>query len=156
MRKIKLNNNHYVFIDNEDYSLVSGYRWHLIHPKRKCSYAGTLIGKKVILMHRLILNAKKGQLVDHVNHNGLDNRRKNIRLCNPKQNCMNRSKRGKDNGTIYKGIYKGYKCWRACIRIHGKTIHLGSHQTPEKAALAYNSKAKKLFGKFAYINIIKP
>lgn len=156
MRKIKLNNHRHALIDDSDYPLISQFRWHVVHPYRKCFYAGTQHNGRLVLMHRMILGANKGQLIDHINHNGIDNRRKNLRFCTPTQNCMNKTKRHCKNDTPYKGIYRGYKgTWRACIRLSNVTIHLGSHKTQEDAARAYNKEAKRLFGKFAHLNKIK-
>lgn len=156
MRKIRLTNGKYALVDDDDFYMVSGYIWRSINHHRNTGYAGTIINKKLVLMHRMILDAKKGQIIDHINHNGIDNRRKNIRLCTSSQNCMNKIKRCKKTDTPYKGIYRGYKgSWRACIRINGKTIHLGSHSTQKEAALAYNKKAKEIFGEFALLNKIQ-
>lgn len=106
-------------------------------------------------MHRLILNAKKGQVVDHADHNGLNNTRKNIRLCDHSENAWNGRKRVSGKHP-YKGIALDKrpltKPWQAVIVIRGKSVWLGRWSTAEEAALAYNRAAKRYFGKFALLN----
>ena len=104
-------------------------------------------------MHRLILNAKKGEQVDHINRNGLDNRKKNLRLCSHSQNGINRPFQ-KNNSSGFKGVHK-YKYggkWEVSIEKGGKNFYVGVFSDKKEAALAYNKKAKELFGEFAYQN----
>jgi hypothetical protein len=104
-------------------------------------------------MHRQVTNAPKGLVVDHINHNGLDNRRANLRLCTKQQNnCNSRSFRHKTSN--YKGVFKekGSKKFRAYIRFNKKPVHIGMFELEIDAAKAYDKKAKELFGEFAYLN----
>jgi hypothetical protein len=93
---------------------------------------------------------------DHINHNGLDNRKTNLRICTTSQNAQNRPKDTR-NISGYKGVGRcmsrgcNYE-WRAEIKINGKKIHLGLFHSPEKAALAYDKAARNLFGEFALTN----
>jgi len=146
------NKKKYAIIDDEDFEIVSQYRWC-----RNSRYALTTIyrGKKkktVLLMHRFLLNAPKHLEVDHINHNGLDNRRANLRLVTKSQNHQN--KRGSFRPHCkYKGIYwhTGNKRWIA--RLKGKLHkHLGSFKNKKEAAKAYDKAAKKYFGEFACLN----
>ena len=95
--------------------------------------------------------------VDHINHDKLDNRRENLRLCTHAENMQNvpNYSRGKSK---YKGVSfddrKRVKKWRALIVFEKKQIYLGMHLTEEDAAIAYNEKATELFGEFACLNII--
>jgi len=104
-------------------------------------------------MHRVILDAPMNMLVDHINGNGLDNRRENLRICTNTENLRNRGK-DRDNTSGYKGVVikKGEKKFRAQIRVNQKTIHLGSFSTPEEAARAYDDAAREYFGEFAWTN----
>lgn len=109
---------------------------------------------KMQYLHRLLLNAKKGQVVDHINGDTLDNRLCNLRICTNQENIRN-SKIPKNNTTGYKGICyvprNSKKPWSA--RVFNK--HLGYFKTKEAAALAYNIAAKKVYGKFARLNVVK-
>lgn len=102
-------------------------------------------------MHRLIIGAKRGQMVDHKDGNGLNNTLSNLRLCSHIQNCMNSASRG--NKTGYKGVtllHSGK--FVAGIKHNGKTIHLGTFILVKDAALAYDDAARKYFGEFARTN----
>src|SRR3546814_3106867 len=100
----------------------------------------------MLMMHRLIMNAPRGVEVDHINGNGLDNRRENLRLASTSQNQMNRKRTRSACG--FKGVTfnKGCGKWQAQIKRAGKNIYLGLHETPERASAAYKGAAKILFG----------
>jgi hypothetical protein len=173
-----------ILLDDKDYELVTNvpWSWYLrkfkYKDKEKWYGEAKLSKNKVlkykelfpdhyiapsgcIMMHKFIMNAPKGMCVDHINHNGLDNRRENLRICTYSQNAQNKRKRV-DSGTGYKGVYqysekyKHRKKFKAYIRPKGqKQIHLGSYLTAEEAARAYDKKAKELFGDYAQINFPK-
>ena len=114
--------------------------------------------RAVVLMHRVILQARRGQDVDHVNHNGLDNRRENVRVCTRSQNNQNQTRRS--GGTSrFKGVWlrsgSRQNPWRAEIKADGKRHYLGKFATEEAAALAYNEAAEELFGEFAFPNVLE-
>lgn len=95
------------------------------------------------------------QEVDHINGNGLDCRRGNLRLCTKSENQRNR--RPNQNGTSgYKGVgwYKKYNCWRVRIQVNGKKQHIGYFDNEIDAATAYDNAAKQLHGEFARLNLI--
>jgi len=104
-------------------------------------------------MHRVIMRAPKGVMCDHRNHNGLDNRKSNLRLCTSAQNQYNKKPK-KDCASKYKGVVRRKDCkkWRAKIGFKGKRIHLGYFDDEMDAAMAYDDKAIELFGEFAYLN----
>jgi hypothetical protein len=107
----------------------------------------------MLSMHRMVVNAPKGLFVDHINHNGLDNRKANLRICTNLQNLRN--KRPKTGCTSeYKGVHwcKGRNKFRANIYLNKKAIHLGYFHDEIAAAKAYDEKARELFGEFAYLN----
>jgi hypothetical protein len=155
MRTITLKKGYFALVDDEDYPLISQYNWGVSIRRTGVVYAIARIKGKTVLMHRLIMKARKGRIIDHKNRNGLDNRRANLRFCTYTQNCMNRSKTTKNKLSGYKGVWFEAKKWRANIRINNKTKHLGSFETEVEAALAYNAAAVELFGEFACINEIE-
>lgn len=108
---------------------------------------------KHVYMHREIMNAPSGMDVDHINGNTLDNRKENLRICTRSQNKMNTSRR-KGNTSGYKGVCfdNTNKKWLATITINGKLKHIGLFQDAKSAAIAYDKKAKELFGDFAKLN----
>lgn len=114
------------------------------------------ISRKSVLMHRWLLDAKSGDVIDHLNHNKRDNRRVNIRFCTPSQNNQNRSIKCRvDNKSGFRGVTQNHKKWRAYITKDGKRYELGwAFETKEEAANAYNQKARELYGEHAYQNPI--
>ena len=148
MIEIPLTQGKVALIDDEDYELVSQYKWHAIRkPSTNIWYA---LDSNNRYMHRLIMGAKDDELVDHINHNGIDNRRVNMRLCTIQQNQFNKRKQpGKTS--VYTGVsWDGVLCkWRAEIKINGSRKDLGRHKTQEEAVSAYNDAAAIYFGEFA-------
>jgi hypothetical protein len=146
-----------VIIDEEDYDLVSQYKWFPAkneYTVYAIAHGPTIGGKReTIRIHRLIMNATKEEYVDHKNRNGLDNRKENLRLCSPRQNKQNQKPYSRAISK-YKGVVfdKDANKWRARISIENKRIHLGRFTTEEEAAIAYNNAAIKYFGEFARLN----
>ena len=147
----------FAVVDDGDYDLVSQYRWNPYWSKKAKTFYATASIKKndkwvTMMMHRLILKPDNSESVDHRNHNGLINTRSNIRVVTHQQNMMNRQ--SQIGSSRYKGVswYKVYKKWIAYIKINGKLKYLGYYYNETDAALAYNEKAKELFGEYAYPN----
>lgn len=141
-------------VDADDATLVSGYRWRSYY-RYGGWYVQTSVRSRALLLHRLVMNAPVGLLVDHINGDKLDNRRSNLRLCTNAQNQWNRHVRF---GTSpYKGVSWDKKAskWRAAIRFNGRTTNLGSFDDERDAALAYNAAALRLFGEFANPNLVR-
>lgn len=151
MKKIQLTQGKVATVDDEDFEWLNQWKWCATCHKNNSNnfYAIRAENGTNVLMHRVIL--KTAQYVDHINGNTLDNRKENLRPCNPSQNIAN-SKISKNNKSGYKGVYKARNKWRANIMIAGKTIHLGTWETAEMAAMAYDKKAKEVFGEFAKTN----
>ncbi len=157
MKYIKLTKDQIAIVDNEDYRLICENQWYA-QKIRDAYYAARRPKKqKIIYMHRLILENKldrpleKNEFVDHINRNGLDNRRDNLRIATRSQNQMNKKTQGKFK---YKGVSrdKNRKRWRARITFNKHRIHLGCFNDEIKAAKAYDEAAKKYFGEFARLN----
>lgn len=158
MRTIELTRGKFAYIDDEDFEMLSSFTWQTVccsghlYARTQVTIDGTL---HAIYMHRLIIGAKDGEMVDHRNGNGLDNRRFNIRLATRTQNNRNSCKR-KNNVSGFKGVtfHKQHTRWSARIKVDKRVFYLGYFDTPEKAATAYNEAAKEHFGEFAWLNQI--
>ena len=157
--EVMLNKGFVAIIDSEDLELVSCYNWNVTKQRHK-HYAHTVTeGRRILVMHRFLLRPDRGVLVDHINGDGLDNRRANLRLANYSQNAANRGKPQCGRSTSrYKGVFfesSGTRKnrWRALIRVNGQRIHLGAYSEELEAAVAYDTAAKKHFGEFAKLNL---
>jgi hypothetical protein len=139
-------------VDEEDYPLVSEYVWYVerrsrsTYARRKWTEDGRVRSQ---YMHNFIL----GMLgVDHRNHDGLDNRRANLRPANQSQNIGNQ--RAQSGSSRFKGVhwFKRDQKWRACIKVGRRGRHIGYFASEEDAARAYDAVALKEFGEFAFLN----
>ncbi len=160
MRTIELTQGKVALVDDEDGLELQKYNWHvLIERKTVQFYAVRNIrigpGKQTLqLMHRAILSAPIGMEVDHINDDGLDNRRQNLRLCTKAENQRNR-RITVDCASRFKGVtinLSRTSPWKARITRDGRRKYLGCFASEEKAALAYNEAATRIFGEFARLN----
>ena len=133
--------------DQEDV-LTTGTRWVASWSGRKY-YAVRGRGPTRVYLHRVIAGAAKGQVVDHINGDTLDNRRANLRICTQQQNTFNGRPRGGVSG--FKGVARHHdgKRWIARLTHNGKNLYLGIFDLAADAAAAYDAKAVELFGAFA-------
>jgi hypothetical protein len=162
MKFIDIKGGFQAIVDDEDYYKLSKYRWHLKSKSKNSKYAEQTSKKDLeSSMHRIVLKAKKGQFIDHINGNTLDNRKENLRFCDLSQNSMNRrispkNKSGFKGVVVRKVIYKDriYKYYIAQIGLRGKKIYLGQFKNIIDAAKKYNDTAKKYFGDFARLNLV--
>lgn len=155
MKLIQLSKGFKAQIDDSDYDLVIPFRWYT-NEYRKGIYRAMKNASESspeMYMHRLIMNALKGQTVDHQDRNGLNNQRYNLRLCTHGQNLSNQGLHA-DNTSGLKGAYWSKKdcAWFSNIRHEGKTKFLGYFSTPKDAAKAYDEAALKFRGEFAATN----
>jgi hypothetical protein len=152
---VPLSRGYEAIIDTADIPLVAEYGWFAITPSHTV-YARTNMregGKQAsVLMHRLIIGARDGEIVDHVSCNGLDNRRSNLRIATPSQSTQNQ-RRLSTNKSGFKGVHwhNQNHVWRAQIQINGKRRHIGCFETAEAAYEAYCLEASRLFGEFARV-----
>ena len=163
MEKIKLRHSDlFMIVDMEDFNELSKYKWRLAKIKgvNIPHYYAVRTAKNIngvqctIFAHRQIMEAKKGQFVDHADHNTLNNTKNNLRICTCSENQHNLIGYGGKKTSKYKGVHleKVSKKWHAQIKIDGKTQHIGSFVFEIDAAKAYDNKARELFGKFACLN----
>jgi hypothetical protein len=150
LRNIKNKETGRCLIDLEDVEKCKQYKWRM----SKDQYVGN---HKVKSIHKFLLDVPDPKMVvDHINHNTLDNRKENLRKCSCSENSRNQI--SKTGTSKYKGVswHKNDKKWVASIGYKWKTYRLGCFVNEEDAAIAYNKKAKELFGKFAFLNVVKP
>ncbi|MCK4958549.1 MAG: HNH endonuclease, partial [Planctomycetes bacterium] len=156
VRRIPLTRGRFAIVDAEDYARLSRYNWyakggpHTFYAVRR-GMRNT--EKRTVFMHRVITDAPGGLVVDHIDHNGINNCKSNLRVCTAAEN--NRNTRGRsDSKSRYKGVNWGNRDRKYSARIccNGKRITVGHFDDEVKAAKAYDKKAKELFGEFAYLN----
>jgi hypothetical protein len=158
MREIRLNGGGVAKVDEEDFRWLKWFEWtrHVGNGGNVYAVCFSVGGKTP--MHRAIIDAPKGMLVDHVNGDSLDNQKHNLRLATRSQNASNSKKANVKNGSsIYKGVslasgHHREKRWRAMLCLGGKRQSLGYYKSEVEAAQAYDEAAKRLFGEFARTN----
>jgi len=157
--EIPLSQGLVALVDSQDYKELSKYKWSAEKHGRRF-YAGrselnAITKKKTkIIMHRFIMNTPKGMETDHINGNGLDNRRSNLRICTRQQNSHNVSKY-ETNTSGFKGVdFLPHlrRKWRARIMAEGKNKHLGLYETKELAYEAYCKACIKYYGEFSRLD----
>lgn len=151
--EIRLSRGRVALVDDEDAALVlANGPWHWAPTGNRVGYGRTNVkvdGRWTLTgMHNLILGAK---YVDHVDGNGLNNTRANLRLSDPATNAANRFRR-RDSKTGFKGVERAGNRWRARIVVRGERRELGCYTTPEAAARAYDAAAIQAWGEFARPN----
>ena len=157
--RIPLTQGKYAIVDPDDYRWLSKYKWHAIKQGRNFYAARHIKDKngkqRQIFMHRQICRIPDHLLVDHINRNGLNNSKANLRPATYSQNNQNRSKcMSRKFSSRYKGVTwnRGHRLWQADIRFNGRRIFLGSFESEIRAAKAYDRAAKRHHGEFAVLN----
>lgn len=144
------NNNSKFYFDKEDFDKIKIYTWHeSADGYIKTNDVRNPKDKKTISLHRLIMDAKKDDIVDHINHNVNDNRKSNLRICTKQQNIFN-SSIYKNNTSGVKGVRKRGEYWFSSIIINGEIIGLGYHKDFNKAVEARKKAEKEYLGEWAY------
>jgi len=146
---ILLNQGFEAKVDPEDYEQLSKHRWGVRHGHH-VHYAVRWVNRKAILMHRQIMKAKKGQIIDHINDDGLDNRRSNLRFCTRSQNSAN-SRLIRKTYSNLKGVSwdKTNEYWVVRIQKDKKRMFLGCFKDKIEAHKVYVEVAKDFHGEFA-------
>lgn len=143
----------FALVDAGDYERVSQISWSVL-VTRRTSYAMTESEGSPLHLHRFVMNAPDDMQVDHINGNGLDCRRSNLRLCSRTENARNYKKTISPTSSLFKGVsfHKRVGKWAATIGVGGKNLHLGYFATEVDAAHAYDRAAHKHFEDFAKTN----
>ena len=140
----------FAIVDSVDLPLIRKHTWRSFSNGRTM-YAVAYIGGKRVLMHRLILGTPVGMSTDHIDGDGLNNRRSNLRACTQKENLWNMGSKGNASG--YKGVFARGSKWQVKIRVGEKhAICVGTFSDKLIAALAYNIMAYRKHGEFARFN----
>ena len=156
MKEIKLTHGKAALVDDEDYEKLSRYEWR-VEKRSDLFYAYRSAGKHGgYAIHQEILSVPPGMEIDHIDGDGLNNQKHNLRICTTSQNQANAKSR--IGGTSkFKGVgwFKASRKWRALIKVKGRLIYLGLFEVETDAAVAYNNAALRYFGEFARLNIIR-
>lgn len=149
MASIEIAPGQSVLIDDDQYEEIAAHRWRA--QKGKHTHYAAMNGG--VLMHRLIMRATKGDIVDHVNGDGLDNRKENLRLCSNAENMMNARKIA-GRSSRFKGVSwnKDRSQWYSTIEKDGKRKFLGGYKDEAVAAKQYDNAALRMFGSYAKTN----
>ncbi len=154
-RLIPLTKGKFAVIDAEDYDFLRTVMWHTKEGNATCYARGHVKGKHVN-MHRVLMGAKDGEVVDHIDHDGLNNRKDNLRVCSVAENNRNRRVgMRRKTSSKYKGVSwdKKSRKYVAYINHNRKKHLLGMYHDEIEAAMAYDRQASELFGQFASLNL---
>ncbi|MGB8225701.1 MAG: HNH endonuclease [Sedimentisphaerales bacterium] len=152
LKFIPLNNGRYAIVDSVDFEKINKNKWG-IKISTNTIYAMRMVNGKNVYMHNQIMQPPAGYVVDHQDHNGLNNSRRNLRLATKSQNCCNHLKKP-GCSSKYRGVcyHSGNKKWVVYIKIPGKRLFLGYFENELDAAKAYDNAAKIYHGEFAVLN----
>src|SRR5690606_29779103 len=153
MASISLNDDTVTMVDDADHDRVEPYDWFLSGSGYAAGFVPVEGKFKLIYLHRFLLNAQPGEIVDHINGCALDNRRANLRLVTSEQNGQNK-RLSALSATGLKGVgwHKARRKYHARIQLQGIRYHLGFFEDAPSAAQAYAAAARVLFGAFAVLN----
>ena len=156
-RRIPLTQGKYALVDQDDFERLNKHKWHVCKSANTFYARRTIyVGKKYIsiMMHREVINPPDNLFVDHINHNGLDNRKANLRPVTCAQNNYNKIYFRKSQSSKYKGVSwkKQKKKWAVIISYNCKNKFIGYFKDEIQAAKAYDKAAKKYHGEFASLN----
>ena len=149
--RIPLTRGKFAIVDAQDAEMVQQYRWCYLSSGYAVRHVVGSEDRRMVLMHRELMGVTSDQLVDHINHDGLDNRRVNLRVCTKAENQRNQRRNSK-NTTGHKGVSydKARGKYAACIQVDGRQITLGRFDSVDDAVSAYEAAAKRYHGEFNY------
>jgi hypothetical protein len=158
MKTIPLSQGKVALVDDADYQYLSQWKWSAEQVRQSGKFYAirhVWKDKKNIRMHRLIMGEPRSVQIDHINGDGLDNRRCNLRTASHADNQRNRGKQ-RNNQAGFKGVHINKRVvvtrYVATLNLNGKCVHIGTFATPEEAARAYDLAAAKYHGEFACLN----
>lgn len=156
VREIQLTRGFVALVNDEDYERVAAFEWHALTTGGKVYAArkeGTRRTSRSVLLHRFVLGVEQSVLVDHIDGDGLNCRRLNLRAATSSQNQGNR-RRNRNGSSQFKGVgwHAGAKKWRARISRAGVVREIGLFADERDAARAYDAAARVQFGSFAAVN----
>jgi hypothetical protein len=149
---VTLTQGYEAIIDAADVPLVEGWNWCVLGKKQHLYAMRNIINKQtgkhgVVLMHRVIMGDPDGLYIDHIDCDGINNQRSNLRLATHAENLRNQ-RIGKNNTSGFKGVTKARSKWRAEIKANGIRYNLGHFDMPEAAYAAYVAASAVLHGEF--------
>jgi len=152
-RKIPLTQGKFALVDPEDYAELARHKW-CAAKQGNSWYAVRSDHGRQLRMHRVIANAPPHLVVDHTDHEGLNNTKRNLRPCNKAQNAHNQRPQ-KGRSSQFKGVCwsKRERKWYSRIQCHGRPRSLGLFKNERDAARARNAAAQALHGEYAYLNL---
>lgn len=148
MKEISLNNGFFAKVDDNLFDDLNKFVWRSLNDTYARMFVMSDGVRKTVLMHRYILNVTDPSIkIDHIDGDGFNNCIHNLRVCSHQQNMQNHNRLFKNNTSGYRGVsfHKKTNKWRATIK---GFKHIGLFDTAEEAALAFDNKAKELFGEF--------
>lgn len=157
MKTIELTQGRVALVDDDDFEYLNQWKWqyHRGYACRSQRIGDRKIGKrKYFWMHREILKTPDGLFTDHIDRNGLNNQKSNLRVCTKSQNRMNTIKR-KDNTVGYKGVRKNRTGWQARLMVNGISVLQKTFHNLQDAIDAYDNTAREYHGEFANVNSSK-
>ncbi len=149
VRRIPLTQGLFATVDAADYEELSKYKWFATQVGNNV-YAARNEKGRTIYMHRHLMKPPKGMVVDHIDHNGLNNRRSNLRVCTPEENWVNRKPRG--GSSQFVGVQRHKDKWQAGLTYRGEFFYLGLFEDEIEAARARDRKAVEIHGRLAQLN----
>ena len=160
VKEIPLTKGYVALVDDCDYDQLAIYNWHVLMT-RNTVYAVRGVGprgkQRAVLMHRTIMGPAAHLEVDHIDGDGVNNQRHNLRICTHQQNMQARRKHV-PTASAFRGVspLAARGKWVAYIFHNGAQRHIGVFQSEAAAAHAYDQRAKELFGDFARLNYGSP
>jgi hypothetical protein len=166
MRYLELTQGYVAVVDDEDYERLREFKWHVsrkgkAHNMYACRYCrreqGGGRGMYRLLHYEVLREVQPmegGYVIDHINRDGLDCRKRNLRVCTRSENLRNQGPIRKRKSSQYKGVYlhKQRRKWSARIKCERKLYNLGLFKTEHQAVNAYNMAALELHGEYAFLN----
>ena len=167
MKQVDVGHGMAALVDDRDYPAVASFRWHAQRthgtvyaattgPRPGIRRAdGSYVGGRKFYMHRLIMQPSDGYEIDHINGNGLDNRRANLRAVTHAENLQNQAPRkDAEKSSRYRGVSydKNRRMWQATIYADGRSRFIGRFLTEQEAAVAWNMAALEKWGEYARLN----